>query len=87
MSAKALGAGFEKPIVIDGHLSDATGPWEMVMAFGSTLSTLPSARCEALAAAGAEADPNAAAAGAAAVAAEAMLPNTERSRASESMRN
>ncbi|CKV20124.1 Uncharacterised protein [Mycobacterium tuberculosis] len=43
ISGKAFGDDFAKPIVMDGHLSVATGPCEMVMPSGATLSTLPSA--------------------------------------------
>ena len=81
-SAKALGFGFENPIVMGGHLSCGTGPCEIVMLSGSTLSTFPSAVWV----------PDALAAGGEAAGAEAaedtdMLPRTERNRASESMRN
>ena len=72
-SPKAAGSGLPKPMVIGGHFSAATGPWEMVMPSASTPSTLPSptktAGCES--------------AGAGSV----MRPVAERSLASESMRN
>src|SRR5450631_1544406 len=88
MSAKAVGAGLENPMVIAGHFSVAIGPCEMVMLSDSTLSTVPCASwIAAIAAVGANANDAADAPLGGDDAGLAMLPRTERNRASESMRN